>query len=797
MKKLKKIIFLHFLILVSSFLIIFIQLINLEEQPISENERTLSFLDNPKSSAGNWAPNGTAICINSTIEYNKPKIAPDGSGGAFITWEDESAPYKDIYIQRLDSNGNALWGPNGTVICNRTGEQSYPVISSDSAGNAYVAWVDGVVGDRNISAQKINSTGHIKWGANGTVVCNASNAQWRVEICSDENGGLVLTWVDERDVDQDIYAQLIDSNGNPKWGPNGTVICNRTGNQNSPTIINDGNENTTIVWQVYTGSDWDIWAQRVDKDGIPKWGNNGTAICNATDQQWYPEFCLDGLGGAIITWEDRRADRDVWAQRVDKDGNPKWGNNGTGICNLTSWQEIPRICSDGNNGAIISWHDNRIEDYDIYAQRIDKDGTVLWGDNGTIACSAIELQTSNVITSDDNGGAIIAFKDDRGSNYDIYVQHILSNGNLEWNIDGTYISQAPGNQEYFDICGNGNGGAFITWRDLRQTADIYATVVIDAATVNQPGNISTYNNGTETIDWIISGTPTSTTGRYRVFANDTYGNKYLWQDWTSWLTDNEVEAPINRSRPGRFYFLVEFQDSEYYYGGFDEVIITILDRAPVISTPPDLITNISVWDMIQWIIYDDYSEGQFRILANDTNDNSYVWMGWNSWKNNTAINVPINRVALGIFEYTIEFNTTLDEAGSDSVLVTITNATSGNGGNGGGGGDDLPPDDNGTPEILTIHDILLYIFAFSAIGLGVASILLLLKLRSTTVKLNGSIEKLGGESAIKKKDRKLKKEKKDTSKSIPKEKIDQDKVEEITKKSKKEETQKTQKETKK
>jgi len=68
-----------------------------------------------------------------------------------------------------------------------------------------------------------------------------------------------------------------------------------------------------------------------------KWGNNGTAICIAEDDQMFPQICCDctccnttcsdATGGAIITWSDQRNSmfNDIYAYRItilmDGDGN--------------------------------------------------------------------------------------------------------------------------------------------------------------------------------------------------------------------------------------------------------------------------------------------------------------------------------------------------------------------------------------------------------------------------------------------------------------------------------------------
>ncbi len=758
----KKRILIQILAIIFFFLTSFILIDIRKEPPLIEDEREIVSFEEPFKSAGNWLPNGTAICTHPVVSYYDPKIASDGSGGAIMCWYDVFGIYNYIYAQRIDSDGNPMWEPNGTIVCNSTGDQRFCEIAGDSEGNAYIAWRDWRnTLDFDIYVQKVNSMGGIEWDANGTVVCNATGDQQSIDICSDGDGGAIITWVDFRDPGGDIYAQRIDKEGNSIYEKNGTCVSNVFINQYEPRIVEDANNGAIITWYDGRNGNNDIYAQRIDADGNIKWETNGTTICNATggsNQQRYPGICSDGLGGAIITWDDERngiSEHDIFTQRIDGNGQILWTPNGTGICNLTSsYQTNQKICSDGNNGAIITWQDQRheINKDDVYAQKIDQNGVVQWSANGSAVSITEKDKLNPRIASDGSGGAFICFQtQNREGQLDIYTQHIKSNGEIEWNIDGMFIKRSKGIivSDEFEMCSGGTGEAIIVWGDKRDGQDIYATKIIDMPLATHPTDDTTDINGTETINWDFSGTPTTSNGRYRVYSNDTNGNDYVWQDWTSWSDGITESVSINRSRPGIFYYQVEFQDNEYYYGGYDEVIITVLDIAPVTNCPPDIITYMSAWETIQWIIYDDFWDGQFRVIANDTNDNPYVWMDWNPWKNNTVINVPINRIALGIYEYTIEFNTTSGETGTDSVLVTITNATSAtDNGNGGGGGGDLPPD--GTDGELLIHIILLYIFASIAIGLGVATVFLLLRLRLRTVQFGEIIENLEKKLGIKK-----------------------------------------------
>ena len=76
-----------------------------------------------------------------------------------------------------------------------------------------------------------------------------------------------------------------------------------------------------------------------------------TAICTASGQQSALQIVGDGAGGAIITWEDaRNVHFDIYAQRVDAHGNVLWKKDGVSICSAPENQNRPKIVSDGVGG---------------------------------------------------------------------------------------------------------------------------------------------------------------------------------------------------------------------------------------------------------------------------------------------------------------------------------------------------------------------------------------------------------------------------------------------------------------
>jgi len=379
-----------------------------------------------------WTANGVALCT-ATGDQLYPTITSDGAGGAIVTWMDyRSATGYDIYTQRVNALGAVQWTANGVALCTATGDQYHPMIVSDGAGGAIVTWYDGRIAGNDIYAQRVDASGTVQWTANGVALCTATGIQWYPAITSDGAGGAIVTWYDQRGGTYGIYAQRVDASGAIQWTADGVALCTATWNEIWPTITSDGAGGAVITWMDDRSGNYDIYAQRVNASGAVQWTTDGVAICTATGDQAGPTIVSDGAGGGIVTWYDGRSENaHIYAQRVNASGAVQWTANGKALCTATGDQLYPTITSDGAGGAIVTWVDFRSGSYnaDIYAQRVNDSGAVQWTANGVALCTATGDQWSPTIVSDCAGGGIVTWQDYRsGSNYDVYAQRVDAAG---------------------------------------------------------------------------------------------------------------------------------------------------------------------------------------------------------------------------------------------------------------------------------------------------------------------------------------------------------------------------------
>ncbi|MFL5754217.1 MAG: hypothetical protein ACJ76F_12465, partial [Bacteroidia bacterium] len=224
-----------------------------------------------------------------------------------------------------------------------------------------------------------------------------------------------------------LFALLFTAKA--QWNANtsiNTPVCNAIAGQKNLVIVSDTKGGAIMAWsdaRMGTGFD-DIYAQRISSQGFTLWPANGIAVCNNPTDQSSVSAIEDGAGGIILAWNDLRSgNSDIYAQKVDSNGTVQWTINGVSVVSKIKAQISPKLISDGGGGAIVVWQDSINGLWDIYAQRINSSGSALWTAGGISICNSAGNQINPKLQPDGQGGAIITWQDKRtGVDYDIYAQ---------------------------------------------------------------------------------------------------------------------------------------------------------------------------------------------------------------------------------------------------------------------------------------------------------------------------------------------------------------------------------------
>ncbi len=414
------------------------------------------------------------------LHFN-PSIAIDDNGNFIIVWGCNygNGSYYDIYAQRFDKDGNTL-GENFRVN-DDTGknQKCEPCVSVDGAGNFVIAWEDDRNGNEDIYAQRYDKNGN-KQGVNFRVNSDVGNSdQSHPGVGMDRNGNCVICWSDRNTAK--IYAQRYESNGNI-LGVNFQV--NDKGWCYEPAITVDGTGRFVIAWKdnynYSSGLGYDIYAQCYDKDGNKQGGNFLVNDEGNASAQFDPSIAINGSGNFIITWLDtRNGYEDIYAQRYSNFGSKQGVNFRVTDDEGSTNQNNAKIAVDESGVFVITWDDERnniyryIKDRDIYAQRYSSDGN-RQGQNFRVNDDlGSSSQMYPAIAIDGSGNFIITWEDYRNGNPDIYAQRYRSDGAKEG--INFLVNDDGGNNFHSSptIGADGSGNFLIAWADERKGHNIY------------------------------------------------------------------------------------------------------------------------------------------------------------------------------------------------------------------------------------------------------------------------------------------------------------------------------------
>lgn len=245
------------------------------------------------------------------------------------------------------------------------------------------------------------------------------------------------------------------------------IVCGAPGDQNRPEAVPDGSGGVVSVWNDARRSGrTDLFAQRLDVNGVTLWALDGVAVDTTAGALGIFRACSDDSGGMIVAWtrisgpEPNR----VRVQRVDANGQIRWGAGGlrAGLAELV--QDMPRLVRDGSGGAFVLWS-NWSSGFaaNIVAQRLTSAGTRLWSGTGVSLTPDGEMRTIEAVERP-GGGVYFAWWQTFALPQ---VAGIDASGAALWpggiaitdapmsNVPPRLVGVAAGNGVVF-VCGGGN-----------------------------------------------------------------------------------------------------------------------------------------------------------------------------------------------------------------------------------------------------------------------------------------------------------------------------------------------------
>lgn len=400
------------------------------------------------------------------------------SAGASRRRPPASLPAFFVLVLLAGAAAPSLKAQQNLPIVMVAGRQHVSAVAALPTAGAVIAWRDERSSPAALYAQRLNEKWHPLWAANGLQVSSSSS---KVEAYSgivpgDGSGDLILAWQSSQDDDGDIYAQRLNPQGVRQWGENGIIVYKGSREQGLPIVVSDGGGGAFIIWQDERQGGKDIYAQRLAANGAKLWPETGVAIGQTRREQILGDAAATPDGGFVVAWSDERYNPyRVFVQRVDNSGRNVWGT-GALVANPVRHQRAPRLAvvpgAAQDFTVRVAWLEGRLlSSPNVQVQSLNANGATLWSSTVTAGRNSADQTAIQLLASAD-GSLLLVWQDGRNDQADIYGQRVAASGSLLWTNEGLAIARVTKSQTVPRLASDGAGGLICAWLDDRSGANV-------------------------------------------------------------------------------------------------------------------------------------------------------------------------------------------------------------------------------------------------------------------------------------------------------------------------------------
>lgn len=278
---------------------------------------------------------------------------------------------EDIHVNRVDNNGNNLWGFNGITVPNSGygGFGIYP----DGVGGLYIYWRNGNGAGTGLGVRRMNENGTFLWTGNVNPAAGTPGLGYDYSAIPDGNYGLIFTWVEQ--IGASIQMARVDSSGALVWNPGVLPVCEASSNQDRCRIKRNGNY-FYVAWSDnrFPASNSDIYMQKFDMNGVPQWTLDGIKCTSVNTYISYTQLCPGNNGSMMCTVNGNIAAGGFVLQKMNADSTFAWGSTGVKVADHTfnpNGMDYVML-TPPDSGTVIFW----VSGSTIYTARVNANGTM-------------------------------------------------------------------------------------------------------------------------------------------------------------------------------------------------------------------------------------------------------------------------------------------------------------------------------------------------------------------------------------------------------------------------------------
>ncbi len=301
-----------------------------------------------------------------------------------VFWKSVAAPVNyELRLQVLDVDGTQLLGEDGMLVSDEIPMSTFTVIwtiVTDEDNNLYIG-ATGTGGGEPAYVFKLDTDGNQLWGTNGLQV----GSGYAVTVLPLSSGEAIVSW----NPGGESVMQKYDASGNAIWGATQNVA--EGGNDTMPSnLFEMSNGDYVMIFHSLTfGINSNFYAQRYNTDGVSQWANP-TKLSDHTIQWNIPYVGLQDGDTVYLGYKGNHDNRfDAYLQRINPDGTLPWGINGSDFdTNQTDYEMETRVAfEDGSQyvWATCTYTNTSQSEKGEYIQKFDKEtGARIFTDNAKV-----------------------------------------------------------------------------------------------------------------------------------------------------------------------------------------------------------------------------------------------------------------------------------------------------------------------------------------------------------------------------------------------------------------------------
>ncbi|MCG2419722.1 T9SS type A sorting domain-containing protein [Aequorivita sp. F47161] len=289
-----------------------------------------------------------------------------------VFWKNVGPPTNiELRLQIMDADGNQTLGSDGMLVSDQIPMSSSTVIMTstvDDNDNLYIG-ATGTAGGDPAFVFKLDTDGNHLWGTNGVQV-GSGNV---VTVLPLSAGGAIVSWLSG----SGAVMQKYDDNGVVVWPATKPLTTGSGAAAPGNFFEVSGGEYIAVFHKLLTGINSFLYAQRYDADGNPVWGNAVQISDRATAFIRSYKGVQDGDVVYMGYFASAGTRFDSYLQRINPDGTLPWGVNGSDFdTRETDYEMETEIAFEAGSQfiwSVATYSNTSQSEKGEYVQKFDKD----------------------------------------------------------------------------------------------------------------------------------------------------------------------------------------------------------------------------------------------------------------------------------------------------------------------------------------------------------------------------------------------------------------------------------------